>query len=207
MLGLFYKTGIILKKDYEQAYLLFKKAANYDYGYAFGNLGRMYFDGEFVNQNYEFAAKYCEHGQQFNRDSKILYYLALSYKHLNKKENEWLPLLDEAAKNGMSEAQTYLIQYYIDKKDIERNMDTIQLFAKIGSKNAQYVLGKFYIKGKYGLQSDPRKGVELIEQAAQNGHKLAKQYLDGSTVQFKAHTSIQPTNTNILSWFSFGTKK
>ena len=67
--------------------------------------------------------------------------------------------------------------------------------SKAGDINAQYLLGRSFLKGEFGIESSERDGIEWLDRAAESGHPEAQFYL---ATELDRNMSVQ---------YSYGVRK
>jgi len=61
--------------------------------------------------------------------------------------------------------------------DVAQGLVNLKNASDKGERNAQYLLGRIYAEGNYGLPKDPAKAAQLLQAAANAGQVGAKEYL------------------------------
>ena len=186
-----------LKKDSDKAFRLAIEAAEYGYAEAQYNLGRCYYNGEGVIQDYAKAVEwyrkaaeqgYVEAVEWFHQaaeqgidmaeyDLGNIYYNDKGLLQNKKKAVEWYR---KAADQGYAEAQCKLGFCYYHGEGVYQNkrkaVEWYQKAAKRGNAEAQYKLGFCYYHGE-GVLRNRKKAIEWFNKAAKQGNLDAQKIL------------------------------
>ncbi len=204
-LGIKYFTGLGVERDPNKTYELWKQAAESGLGAAQTKFAYLHVQGIGTKQDFETAIKwYRQAADQGNTEA--MYNIGLMYEKgigIAQNRNQHLRWLAMASERGYPRAQYDLGLMKLHGKDIERSVsEGKQLLLKAANNNspdAQYYLGTLYLNGHI-LRPDRELAIKLLQRAADQGHKTAKQALvdignlnkeDGSLVIGK--TSDQST--------------
>ncbi len=156
-------------------------------------MGKAYYFGEGVKQDYEQAVEWFEKAaEQGFADAQCnlgyCYYQGSGIKQNFKQAVLWF---EKAAKQGHAKAQNELgIRYYNGegvKQDYEQAVEWFIKAAEQGFAEAQYNLGNAYSNGE-GVTQNHKKAVEWYEKAAEQGfteaqHNLGCCYYSGEGVK------------------------
>lgn len=141
-LGLLYLNGIYpVKKDINKAISYFKKASNYNYAYAFNNLGKISEENKNYKEAFEYYQKSSDLGESWALNKLGQYYQNGIYVEKNMKK---------------------AFEYY--NKAIDSPIDTICF-------HAYYNLAKyFYLTENIIIEKDINKAIDYLQIAANNKH-------------------------------------
>jgi TPR repeat protein len=182
-LGVTYKIGTGVKKNYQEALKLFKKSAQQGYGLAQLNLGSMYTFGEGIPKD---SAKgfywYSKAANQGIVDAEInlasMYYMG---DGVTKDLNKAADLYKKAAAKENSDAQTQLGYMYSVGEGVSQDMIIAANFyrkaSELGNEYAQANLGDCYYYG-IGVEKNIGNAFEWWQKAARQGNKIAKSRLE-----------------------------
>jgi len=149
-LGLVYKNGRGVMKDYAEAIKWFRKAADQGNAQAQVQLGQMYFDGEGVAKNYAEAAKWLQKTADTFPDAR--YMLGVLYDNgwgVTKDHIAAAKLFIRAAHGASKEARSYLERMFSEN---------------LWDKGVQYECGRIY----YSMHKDEDEYEELSDDNAYN---------------------------------------
>ncbi len=141
-------------------------------------LGRLYYFGDSVAQNYEKAAKwFTKAAEQGFVEAQCM--LGLCYntgEGVEKDSVKGIGLITKAAEQGLVDAQFFLghCYYYgiIVEQDYKKAVEWWTKAAEQGHADAQYNLGWRYYEGE-GVEQDYKKAFEWFTKAAKKGDPLA----------------------------------
>lgn len=157
IVGNMYDFGESVPRDYERAFLWYKKAAEQGHPDSEYNLGVFYADGKGTERNYEKAIEWFT--KAANRGNQ-------------KAKQEVINLSHYLAEKYNNEA--------FDAFDNQRVNDAIVLFelsAKYGNTNAYLNLGILFMQGKV-VEKDIEKAKHYLSKAIERGNLQAKQIFD-----------------------------
>lgn len=175
-LGLMYKKGEGVEKNYEEKVRWYRLAADQGYASAQRNLAISYSKGEGVPQDYGEALKWYKLAA-LQGDAAAQYGLGNFYS--SEKEGipqsfeeavKWLKL---AAEQGYVNAQYNLarLYYWYSEKTPEDYKEAFKwytLAAEQGDSDAQFLLGTLYLRG-HGTEFDFKKGMMFCKLAFDQG--------------------------------------
>lgn len=175
-----------ITRDYSEALIWFRRAADQAHAYAMDWLGQMYADGEGVTRDIAQAhAWYGKAAEQYRQwadmgDVTSQYRLGLYYKESLGVPQDFLracDYFDKAADQGHADAQNYLGIMYHDglgiRQDFSAALRWFRKAAAEGHTSAQTWLGYMYEKGE-GVSQDCEMARELFSKAAAGGNEVAK---------------------------------
>lgn len=169
-------------KNYEEAYICFKAAAQQGYSKAQFNTGVCYEKGRGVRKDKEKALYYYwqaavgGHKQAQYRYAKLL---LTSRGHQSLEElNIAINFLEQSASAGFTKAQVCLASVYSQEpvRDGSKSVQYLKMAAESGDNSALLLLGQCYESG-FGVQQNLRTAIEYYKQAALAGNKQAKSLL------------------------------
>lgn len=183
-LGLFYLgfwPGV--DPDDEKAFMWLQKASEQGKAMAQLELGRLYYKGRGVPQNYQMAAKWWAEASKDNEEESM-FNLATLYTRgmgVDKDLTKGTQLFSGAADLGFAKAQYILGLAYIlgDKGPlkVERNpkkgIEWLHKAAEQDEAEAQYFLGEAYYYGR-DVKQNPDTAIEWYTKAAKQGHAKAQ---------------------------------
>ena len=145
-LGVYYRDGLGVAKDLNEAERYFKLSAEKNYAPAQYNLGLLYYN----ENNLDEAAKYFRLAAD-NGDSRAMVYLGfLAYNAKNYKDAA--VLYRRAAEDNNPEGFNNLAALYLNGQGVDRNLnEAMKLYAKaaeLGLSIAKYNLGSLYLNNK-----------------------------------------------------------
>ncbi|GBC05704.1 hypothetical protein RclHR1_06390004 [Rhizophagus clarus] len=181
LLGVFNYLGIGTDVDKEKAVELYRKAACLGHSVAQYNLACLYKEGKVVYRDNEKVfrlLKSSAEGEYLNAINMLgeCYHKEIGTDIDKEKAFE---LYQKAAKLGHSVAQYNLAQMYRKGDGIDKdNEKAFELFKESSKEclDGKFMLGYCYSMG-IGTNVDKRKAAELYQQAADQGHKVAKNNL------------------------------
>ncbi len=171
-----------VQQDPNKTYELWKQAAESGLSAAQTKFAYLHVQGIGTPQDFASAMKwYRQAADQGNTEA--MYNVGLIYQTgigVPQNRNQHLRWLTMASDQGYPRAQYDLGLMKLHGKDIERSVsEGKQLLLKAANNNssdAQYYLGTLYLNGHI-LRPDRELAVKLLQRAADQGHKIAKQAL------------------------------
>ena len=169
----YYDGGI-----YDLAVECYLKSAEQGNADAQCNLGKCYYNGEGVKQDYEKAAEwYLKSAEQ--GDAEAQYNLGICYENGKGVKQDYEKAVEwclKSAEQGHAEAQFKLGECYYDgegvKQDYKKAVEWYLKSAEQGHAEAQYNLGICYEYGE-GVKQNYKKAEEWYRKAAAQGHEEA----------------------------------
>lgn len=171
-LGDYYRDGIVVGKDYMNAFIWYNKAASLGEINAMGNIAYLYSNGLGVPKNNDEANKYyIETEKKGNPISKF---------NLGQRYRKGLGIDRDESK-----AESLFIEA----------LPLLCLEDEQGNINSQHVLGLCYLYG-YGVEKDETMAVSLFRKAAEHGHRVAQHnlavcYLKGKGIERDCYKAIK----------------
>lgn len=164
--GFYFETAMSGSRDYNQAFIWYKRAAEAGNGKAMYRIGRFYANGTAVKKDTETAFSWYEKAAQANNVDGL--YTVGSYYDRGKV---------------VDENKVTAVDYY------QRAVD-------LGSAPAMNALGTLYLKGKGGVEKDVNKALPLFEKAADlNNMKACVNagdcYVDGSGTEIDYKKALE----------------
>lgn len=191
-IGVMYRDGYGLTKDYGEALRWFQKAANQGYAPAQCDIGAMYRDGKGVAKDYVQALSWFQKAAA-QGGAEARYSIGRAYENgygVKKDPSQALVWYEEAAAQGYAEAQ-YSIGWayengYGVKKDLSQALVWYEKAADQGNVAAQTDIGVMYRDG-YGVAKDYVQALSWFQMAAEQGNAAAQtdiglMYRDGCGV-------------------------
>ena len=185
------------KKQYNEAFLLYRQAAEQGNAKAQSKIGYCCLYGYGINQDYEQAIEWFrkaavqgDAGGQ-NRLG-VCYFMGYGVTEDSKQGVEWFK---KAAEQGYIKAIRNLGVCYYEGEgvtmDYKQAVVWLKKAAELGDEDAQYLLGDCYFNGE-GVTKDYKQAVEWYRKAAEQGHATAQNNLascyfngDGLTKDYK----------------------
>ena len=172
-------------KSPQEAFEIYKKAADAGNVHAAAYLARCYYDGKGVEKDLKSAIYWAEVGAKRN-DTSMQFFLGERY-HWDLDDcsvaMKWYRM---AAEHGDAEAQLKLAYMYkygdvevaVDKRESAKWMSMLIEQVKQGNAEAEFHLGMEYLN-QFGCNNtvakpNKSKGVQLIRKAAEQGHAEAQ---------------------------------
>ena len=146
-------------------------------------LGRIYFRGDVVEQDYAKSIAYFKQAAELKNDAALfalgrMYYYGLA---VERNYEEAIKYFQMSAKNGNSESQEYIGQMYFDGVGLEQNYyKAFDYFFKAATKNnssAQFSVGYMLAEG-IGTEKNLTLAIKYLEISAENGYQHAQNYLE-----------------------------
>lgn len=144
--------------------------------------GLCYYYGNGCNRDYEKAFSYFDYAKKRNSDAEVYYSEMLTYglgcKQDIQNGTKGLIILAAAGNTyaklvlGELEVKGELMQ-----RDLKNGMKNLRIAAEDGYFYADYLLGMILYHGDDGVPQDIDKGLEKLQNAADNGVTKAKEFL------------------------------
>ena len=170
-LGVYYRDGVIVQKNLDEALKYFKLSAEKNYAPAQYNLGLLYYN----NKNLSEAAKYFNLAAN-NGDSRALVYLGFMAYSMKNYPTAAL-LYRQAAKANNPEGMNNLASLYVSGQGVPKNLsEAFALYSKaaeLGLSAAMFNLGEAYNNG-WGTVKDKAQSLDWYKKAAAQGYKPAE---------------------------------
>ncbi len=166
-------------------------------------LGRMYLNGDGVNQDYAKAFEwYQKSANQGNNEAQTLmghmYYDGKGVNQDYTKAFEWF---QKAANQGQPLAQIFLGFMYYDgegvRQDYAKAFEWFQKAANQGVNEAQSRLGKMYSRGE-GVRQDYAKAAEWHRKSANQGNTTSQMLLG---FMLATGDGVQQNESEAKEWF------
>ncbi|MEM1243760.1 MAG: SEL1-like repeat protein, partial [Pseudomonadota bacterium] len=106
-------------------------------------------------------------------DENALMILACHYLQDVQKQKEVLLLLEQAHKNGNTDASSFLGNFYFTKADYKKAINYLTHAANQDVAEAQALLGEVYLLGKGAIHND-EEAIAWLKKAADKGHAFAQ---------------------------------
>lgn len=221
-LGVCYKDGDGVEKDYHEAVKWFTKAAESNHAKALRALGICYFNGEGVDNNYEKALSIFEQAELYYNKDEICTLLEYKVSALEKigRYKECVPILKEYTQSGKGCRKctlldgynqterccpwmlTHLGYYYengrVIEKDYVKAVECYTKSAEQGSSVGQIRLGTCYYYG-HGVEKNYSKAVEWYTKSAEQGSS-AGQWLLGTC--YYEGKGVEKNFTKAVEWLT-----
>ncbi|XP_002737895.1 uncharacterized protein LOC100370268 [Saccoglossus kowalevskii] len=166
------------KRNFVKAAEEFRQASDMGHGKAMYNLGICYEQGMGVSQSLAKAAEYYKQAADKGHPM-ALYNLAVFHlmglAGLKKDTQKAIDLMENAAEQGLLQAQSYLGVYYTEAphRNLEKAFELFQGAAASEDAESQYYLGICYEQG-WGNGKNTAKAADLYAKAAHQGHAGAQ---------------------------------
>jgi len=166
----------------KEIFKLYKKAAEQGDEDAQYWLGRMYYDGKGVAQNYEEAFKWhkkaAEQGDKYSQNRLgSMYY---DGKGVSQNYEEAFKWYKKSAEQGDKYSQNRLgFMYYAGKGIVQDYQEAFKWYKKAaeqGDKYSQYLIGHMYYKGE-GVTQNNEEAFKWYKKAAEQGYEIAQYWL------------------------------
>lgn len=174
-------------------------------------LGKLYYSGESVQQDYQEAANYFQHAaENGNIDAQMLlgamYLQGKGIARNLQKAKHWF---EEAAEKDNPYAQNNLANMYLagqgTDKDLQKGRDWLEKSANNGFSQAQYNLGLIYESGT-GVNPDKEIALSWYKKAAEQGLAAAEsKIIEINKIEISDSLDISDINPIIKkedSWYS-----
>jgi len=181
-LGRRYLKGNGVRKDENEAFQLFKKAADQHYALAEYNLGCIYMKGfPHTKPDEKIASDYYKRAaEQGNKEAQYSLAIFFLNKRSTKGNEEAFKYLEVAANQNHIDAMYYLAESYYNGKGVRKDIPTAFTWyvkaAERRNPNAMFKLGFCELKGR-GMPKNELSGMTLIHRAADAGNVEAKNFL------------------------------
>ncbi|MCU7834900.1 MAG: SEL1-like repeat protein [gamma proteobacterium symbiont of Taylorina sp.] len=178
-LAMIYSHAESVNKNYAITRIYLTRSAEQHYPQAQYMMGVMYAQGRVFKKNEKLAIEWLTKASD-NDNAAAQHYLARYY--LNQKNFElaffWL---EKAIKQNYQPAMVDMGYLYYNgngiKKDFSKAIELLQAAAEKKIMLAQYLMGKIYYSGGYGIDKDLSKAKKWFQEAVKSGSFDAKKYL------------------------------
>ena len=166
-------------------------------------LGKMYYEGTGVAQNYNEAFKWFQKAADKGIDDACAYLGKMYYEGTGVAQNynEAFKCFQKAADNGVTGAYTWLGVMYYDGQGVAQNYEKAFLWTKKaaenGAANAYVGLGVMYCKGQ-GVAKNSNEAFKWFQKAADNGVASAFAYLGD---MYYAGDGVAQNYNEALKWY------
>ena len=166
-------------------------------------LGKMYYEGTGVAQNYNEAFKWFQKAADKGIDDACAYLGKMYYEGTGVAQNynEAFKCFQKAADNGVTGAYTWLGVMYYDGQGVAQNYEKAFLWTKKaaenGAANAYVGLGVMYCKGQ-GVAKNSNEAFKWFQKAADNGGASAFAYLGD---MYYAGDGVAQNYNEALKWY------
>lgn len=196
--------------DSEKAVPWYGKAAEQGSAEAQGRLGRLFFEGSGVRQDFGKALELFQKAAAQD-DAIAQFGLGMMYgkgEGISKDENKFQEWTQKAAAQGLPDAQNIVAAWYSEgyfgfPKDAVKAVDWLQKAASQGHALAQLSLGQAYRDGK-GVPKDAVKAIEWYGKSAAQGFAVS-QFALGSEY-FNGKGSLED-NVLAYAWLNLASSK
>ena len=178
-LGVLYRLGRGVKRDYAEAARLYKIAVSKNYKFAFFALGKLHEKGLGVRKDYHEAARLYKLAVDQNQ-VKAMNSLAVLYKKGQGVERNYSKaayLFKRAVDEGNLNAVYNLARMYHSGKGVDQDFkEAARLFeisAAKKNKNSMYLLATMYDTGQ-GVMRNPKKAADLVFELMERGHDFTR---------------------------------
>ena len=180
-LGTFYFEGKgDVEKDYTKAYQLAVQSANAGSFYGYCLLGRCYYHGYGVGQDYTEALRWFRKTyfdeticmDRYEAGYEAQYYIGLCYRNgygVPKDEWEAVKYFEGCPDPRATTALAMHHLFYSPYRNVEKGISLLQNAVFSGERLAMLQLGIYYDNGENGLPRNREKAVELYKQSAELG--------------------------------------
>jgi len=182
-LGKAYFEGKLIPKDWDKAFLWFKKAADQNDAAGLNGMGIFYGLGSPVPKDSAKAAEYYQKAVDLGYPAAHRN-LAMAYINgtgVSKDTGRGIQLLQKAADMGHPMSQLSLGLIYVNgtgvPKDESLGMGLIQKASDLGEASAQYLVGIANLNGDYHLPKNLKQAAVLLERAAVQDYPAAQMQL------------------------------
>ena len=202
-LGVMYRNGSGVEKNYEKAVEWYRKAADQGYAKAQCKLGFMYSNGYGVEKDYgkalEWNRKAADQGYaKAQNNLGLVYDNGYGVEKDYEKAVEWY---HKAAEQGYVDAQCNLGFMYFKGSGVEKNYEkAVEWYRKAAEQehaSAQYNLGVMYYNG-HGVEKDYGKALEWFRKSAEKGYADAQYNLGG--MYYKGY-GVEKDYKKALEWY------
>ena len=166
-------------------------------------LGKMYYEGTGVAQNYNEAFKWFQKAADKGIDDACAYLGKMYYEGTGVAQNynEAFKCFQKAADNGVTGAYTWLGVMYYDGQGVAQNYEKAFLWTKKaaenGAANAYVGLGVMYCNGQ-GVDQNYNEAFKWFQKAADNGVASAFAYLGD---MYYAGDGVAQNYNEALKWY------
>ena len=166
-------------------------------------LGKMYYEGTGVAQNYNEAFKWFQKAADKGIDDACAYFGKMYYEGTGVAQNynEAFKCFQKAADNGVTGAYTWLGVMYYDGQGVAQNYEKAFLWTKKaaenGAANAYVGLGVMYCNGQ-GVVQNYNEAFKWYQKAADNG--AADAYV-GLGVMYCKGQGVAKNSNEAFKWF------
>ena len=166
-------------------------------------LGKMYYEGTGVAQNYNEAFKWFQKAADKGIDDACVYLGKMYYEGTGVAQNynEAFKCFQKAADNGVTGAYTWLGVMYYDGQGVAQNYEKAFLWTKKaaenGAANAYVGLGVMYCNGQ-GVVQNYNEAFKWFQKAADNG--AADAYV-GLGVMYCKGQGVAKNSNEAFKWF------
>ena len=166
-------------------------------------LGKMYYEGTGVAQNYNEAFKWFQKAADKGIDDACAYLGKMYYEGTGVAQNynEAFKCFQKAADNGVTGAYTWLGVMYYDGQGVAQNYEKAFLWTKKaaenGAANAYVGLGVMYCNGQ-GVVQNYNEAFKWYQKAAENG--AADAYV-GLGVMYCKGQGVAKNSNEAFKWF------
>ena len=166
-------------------------------------LGKMYYEGTGVAQNYNEAFKWFQKAADKGIDDACAYLGKMYYEGTGVAQNynEAFKCFQKAADNGVTGAYTWLGVMYYDGQGVAQNYEKAFLWTKKaaenGAANAYVGLGVMYCNGQ-GVAKNSNEAFKWFQKAADNGVASAFAYLGD---MYYAGDGVAQNYNEALKWY------
>ena len=166
-------------------------------------LGKMYYEGTGVAQNYNEAFKWFQKAADKGIDDACAYLGKMYYEGTGVAQNynEAFKCFQKAADNGVTGAYTWLGVMYYDGQGVAQNYEKAFLWTKKaaenGAANAYVGLGVMYCNGQ-GVAQNYNEAFKWFQKAADNGVAGAFAYLGE---MYYAGDGVAQNYNEAFKWF------
>ena len=166
-------------------------------------LGKMYYEGTGVAQNYNEAFKWFQKAADKGIDDACAYLGKMYYEGTGVAQNynEAFKCFQKAADNGVTGAYTWLGVMYYDGQGVAQNYEKAFLWTKKaaenGAANAYVGLGVMYCNGQ-GVVQNYNEAFKWFQKAADNGGASAFAYLGD---MYYAGDGVAQNYNEALKWY------
>lgn len=200
--GWFYR-GRHVGQDYAEALQWWTKAAAQDNAQAIGNMALCYQTGNGIERDSVRAVQLYQRSMRDGNEPLVramesaaaegnvfaATLMASCYEQgigVTRNKDRMMQLLEAAAEKGSVISETRLALAYLNKRDARNAFRWFERASEAGDINAAYYTGKLLLEGK-GTAKDPRRGADILLDAAQRGHAnamfmLGECYINGDGV-------------------------
>lgn len=181
LLGNMYKNGIYpVKKDINKAISYYEKAIDYNYVYAYNNLGKIYEDKKIYNKAFTYYQKSANLGESYALNKLGEYYRLGIYvkKDLNKAFNYYEKAINVPLENIYPYALYNIAKYFyltgdvVLTKDIDKAIEYLTIASNMNNIEASILLLYLYTE-KYLANNDNTilNRIKLLTTSIENNPK------------------------------------